>query len=414
VKLVNQARDPDVRGATVAVLTRWIFTAVALGMTAFYAVVTVGPLAAVEITGDEGFSGLPTAFSVLGTAAGSAVLSSIMARRGRRAGSLLGLLIAISGAATALAGMSSRSIVVLIAGMFLMGSGNATNQLARYAGAEMHAVERRASVISWIVWAGAIGAVMGPSLVPLFRPLARALHFDEVAGGFLVAVLFFLAAALTYAVAIRTDPSKLAIAADPQPQTTPSVDDGSAARAIVVSVVVLVASQSAMVLIMTVTPLQVSRAHHGVGAVSLVMGSHLFGMFGLAPIVGRLVDRLGSLRVIRAGAVLIAVAAALAGLMPASSGPLLAAPLFLLGLGWSLGFVAGSALLSKGLASERGARMQGRIDTLVWGCSAAASLGSGLLIDTLGYAALSGIGIALMVPPLAIALSQRQKAIAPA
>jgi MFS family permease len=408
---VKGADDRGARDALVAAITRSIFAAVALGMTAFYAVVTIGPLAAVEITGNEGLSGLPIALAVIGTAAGSTLLSNVMAARGRRAGLLLGLVTGIAGALIALVAMATGTFIALLAAMFLMGSGNAANQLARYAGADMHAVERRGSVISWIVWAGAIGAVMGPSLLPFFRPVARLFNLSGIAGGFLIAAIFFSVAVGVYLVAVRTDPSELAIASDIE--TRPGTSSaGSDSRPILLAVVALVASQSAMILVMTVTPIQVTHAHHGVGAVSLVIGAHLFGMFGLAPIAGRLVDRVGSVPIIALGGVLIIVACVMVGLMPASSGPMLAAPLFLLGLGWSLGFVAGSALLARGLAPARRAKLQGRIDTLVWSCSAGASLAAGVLIDALGYANLGLIGIALMVLPLALLVTFRREALA--
>jgi MFS family permease len=248
-------RELDARDALVATITRWIFVAVALGMTAFYAVVTVGPLAAVEITGDEGLSGLPTALAVIGTAAGSTLLSNVMAARGRRAGLFLGLVAAIAGALMGVAAMATGAFFALLVAMFLMGAGNAANQLARYAGADMHAVERRGSVISWIVWAGAIGAVMGPSLLPFFRPVSRSFDLSGIAGGFLIAVIFFTIAAGVYLVAVRTDPSELAVAFDMETQARAS-SDSFGRRLIILAVVALAASQSAMVLVMTVTPLQ--------------------------------------------------------------------------------------------------------------------------------------------------------------
>jgi MFS family permease len=404
-------RELDARDALVATITRWIFVAVALGMTAFYAVVTVGPLAAVEITGDEGLSGLPTALAVIGTAAGSTLLSNVMAARGRRAGLFLGLVAAIAGALMGVAAMATGAFFALLVAMFLMGAGNAANQLARYAGADMHAVERRGSVISWIVWAGAIGAVMGPSLLPFFRPVSRSFDLSGIAGGFLIAVIFFTIAAGVYLVAVRTDPSELAVAFDMETQARAS-SDSFGRRLIILAVVALAASQSAMVLVMTVTPLQVTHAHHGVGAVSLVIGAHLFGMFGLAPIAGRLVDRVGSFPIVGVGGVVIIIACVMVGLMPASSGPMLAFPLFLLGFGWSLGFVAGSALLARGLAPARRAKLQGRIDTLVWSCSAGASLAAGVLIDAVGYANLGLVGTILMVLPLALLVSFRREAVA--
>ena len=54
--------------------------------------------------------------------------------------------------------------------------------------------------------------------------------------------------------------------------------------------------------------------------------------------------------------------------------------LFLLGYGWNLGFVAGSALLTHGLELAERTRLQGLTDALIWSSAAAASLGSGVVV----------------------------------
>ena len=46
--------------------------------------------------------------------------------------------------------------------------------------------------------------------------------------------------------------------------------------------------------------------------------------------------------------------------------------LFLLGWGWNLGFVAGSAMLSQHLELHERTRVQGLADALIWSSSAAA------------------------------------------
>ena len=132
------------------------------------------------------------------------------------------------------------------------------------------------------------------------------------------------------------------------------------------AVLALGSGQLVMVLVMTMTPLHLHETGHGLEVVGFVIGAHTLGMFGVAPISGRLTDRLGAPLVIGAGFAMLALAGVLAALTPASGGALLAGPLFLLGAGWSFTFVAGSSLLtSAGSLSER-ARLQGATDALVW------------------------------------------------
>ena len=77
-------------------------------------------------------------------------------------------------------------------------------------------------------------------------------------------------------------------------------------------------------------------------------------------------------------AIVVLVAACVAGMI-ASRGSynLLVVSLFLLGVGWNLGFVGGSALLTDSVDSIERVRAQGAGDALIWGGGAVASIGSG-------------------------------------
>ncbi|MGH2456291.1 MAG: MFS transporter, partial [Candidatus Limnocylindria bacterium] len=63
---------------------------VALTSTGYIATFTIAALAAPQLTGSRATSGLPSAVAVAGTAAAAAILSTLMARRGRRAGIVAG------------------------------------------------------------------------------------------------------------------------------------------------------------------------------------------------------------------------------------------------------------------------------------------------------------------------------------
>ena len=74
--------------------------------------------------------------------------------------------------------------------------------------------------------------------------------------------------------------------------------------------------------------------------------------------------------------------------------------LLLLGLGWSFGFVAASALLTESTPRKDRVRLQGRADAWVWGSAALAGVLSGVLLAEVGYAALSVTGAVLALAPL--------------
>jgi MFS family permease len=174
-----------------------------------------------------------------------------------------------------------------------------------------------------------------------------------------------------------------------------------------VAIVALVAGQFVMVLIMTMTPLHMAEHGHDLTAVGVVISGHTFGMFGLSPISGRLTDRYGSVPVILGGLAVVAVASVLAAVAPPDGGAVLFLALFLLGYGWNLGYVAGSALLTHGLSLAERTRIQGLTDTLIWSSAAVASLGSGFVLAYAGYAILGLMGAALVVVPMLLVAARR-------
>jgi predicted MFS family arabinose efflux permease len=116
-------------------------------------------------------------------------------------------------------------------------------------------------------------------------------------------------------------------------------------------------------------------------------------MFGLSGLTGRMTARFGPLPLILAGALILAASAILA---PLAQGTLaLSVALFLLGLGWNFGFVAGSALLTDALRPGERGKTQGLSETLVAVASAAGSLSTGVAFQYGGLIAVSMIGLAL-------------------
>jgi MFS family permease len=147
---------------------------------------------------------------------------------------------------------------------------------------------------------------------------------------------------------------------------------------------------------------------HDLTAVGVVISGHTFGMFGLSPISGRLTDRFGSATVATTGLVVVGLSALLSAVAPPTGGPLLFIALFLLGYGWNLGFVAGSAVLTHGLEMTERTRLQGLTDALIWSSSAAASIGSGLVVAVAGFTALGLLGAALVALPIWLVIVRRR------
>jgi MFS family permease len=215
-----------------------------------------------------------------------------------------------------------------------------------------------------------------------------------------------LAAATLYLVALRPDPATIGFDG-PVATGKPSFGDAFRRPHVKVALAAMVSGQVVMVLIMVATPLHIR--HHGfsLGIVGLVMSAHTLGMFAFSPLTGRLADRIGRYRTIMIGLALLGVAAILAAFAPTTSTPVLLLALFLLGLGWNLGFVAGSALLTVGFAPDLRARIQGRADSVTWLSSGVASIASGIVFETSDYRVLALLGLLLLGLPLVVVARHR-------
>ncbi|MGH8911080.1 MAG: MFS transporter [Acidimicrobiia bacterium] len=385
-------------------LTITLFGGAALGTTGYIAAATVSTLAVEEITGQATFAGLPGAVAILGTAVGTSLLTRRVAERGRRPGLVTGYGLGLIGATAAVFAVALGSLALLLAGMAVLGIGHASNQLARYTGAEMYPEDRRAWALGVIVWAGTVGSVLGPSLLEPGGALATTRGYSELAGGYLVALVFMGAAMLAYLVALRPDPSTLGFDAW---TTTAKPAFGNAFRLphVKVALAALISGQVVMVLIMTATPLHIHHGGSDLGIVGLVMSAHTLGMFAFSPLTGKLADRIGRYQTITVGLAVLGVAAVLAA--TASSTPLLVTALFLLGVGWNLGFVSGSALLTGGFSPELRARVQGRADSITWLSSATASLLAGFVFEISDYQVVAMVGIALLTAPIVVVARNR-------
>jgi MFS family permease len=394
--------------------TLWSLVAgVALGSTGHIAAVTVATIVAQRLAGSTAWSGAPGAAVVLGAAAGAIVLSQVMVRRGRRIGLAAGYATGVFGALVATAGIILVSLPILLIGTVLIGFGNSSNQLSRYVAADLFPGARRGTALSTVVWGATVGAVIGPNLAAPASALAVSFGLPDLAGAYLVPVLFVGTATILTLVALRPDPYALADVSSRHDQqaerdTATTLRDVLRRPNVPVAMVALVTVQVVMVLIMTMTPLHMTAHHHDLAAIGIVISGHTFGMFGLSPVSGRLTDRFGSVPVILSGLVVSAGASILAATAPPEGGAILFLALFLLGYGWNLGYVAGSALLTRDLGLAERTKVQGLTDALIWSSAAAASLGSGIVVAAASYATLGLLGAGLVVVPMLLVIARRE------
>ncbi|MBO1335356.1 MFS transporter [Streptomyces sp. VRA16 Mangrove soil] len=376
--------------------------------------IALAAVLAKKVSGDEALSGLASTASVAGTAVLSVPLAALMNARGRRAGLVLAYLIGTAGAVVTVVGAVVGSFALLLVGLAGFGAASSANLQARYAAADLAEPDRRARAISTVVWATTIGAVLGPNIAAPAGRSVTGFGIPKEAGPFVWAAGVFLVAAVLVHITLRPDPLLTARAMAPAEEQRPEARSIRAGFAAVsasprarLALVTVAVSHTAMVSVMSMTP--VDLEHHGAGIqlIGLVISGHITGMYAFSPVMGRLADRFGRLTVIGLAVGLLACAALLAGTSDGSRAQS-AAGLFLLGLGWSAGLVSGSALLTDSVPQAARAAAQGLSDLTT---SLAAGVGgatAGLVVATASYAWLNLAAACLLVPLGALALFTRR------
>ncbi|MFH8622295.1 MFS transporter [Streptomyces vietnamensis] len=373
--------------------------------------VALAAVLARDVSGTEALSGLASTATVAGPALLAMPLAALMASRGRRAGLVLAYLLGALGAGVVVLGAVVGSFPVLLVGLVGFGAGSSANLAARFAAADLAEPDHRARAISTVVWATTIGAVLGPNVAAPAGKSVSGLGIPATAGPFVWAAGVFVVSALVVAVLLRPDPlltARALSAAGPGEATEGrslragmrAVRESPRAR---LALVTVAGSHTAMVSIMSMTP--VALTHHGadIQLIGLVISGHIAGMYAFSPVMGWLSDRLGRLSVIGLAVGLIGTAALVAGTAGPSHGRT-ALGLFLLGLGWSAGLVSGSALLTDSVPQAARAAVQGLSDFVMNTAAGLGGLVAGLIVSQAGYGPLNAIAACLLLPMAALAL----------
>jgi MFS family permease len=367
---------------------------------------TVASIQVVDLAGGRAaWTGVPSTVGLVAAALMSYPIGWLMDAAGRRPGLALGFVLGVVGSAVAVWALIAGSLAGFLVGVAVLGLQRGSIELGRYAAADASPPEGRGRAISLVVLGGTVGSVAGPSLIALAASVTARLGLTPDSGPWLLGGVLSAVGLLLIVALLRPDPRDIArhLAANgPQPSADlpPARTLGAAFRdpRVKLAVGAMVFSQLAMVIVMTVTPIHMRGHQHAIGAISLVIMAHTLGMFGFSFVAGWLADKIGRSKVILAGGLITVAACVIAPFSTAV--PWLAAALFLLGLGWSLCFVAGSALLDDALQPHEKGRLQGSVDAMVKVSSGAGSLGSGVMFAAAGYAWTSWVTLLAAVVPV--------------
>ena len=326
--------------------------------------------------------------------AGAAIFAMPVAMLGRKFGRkvsfCIGGVIGIIGAMFAMLSLQQGAFGLFCASYLLIGGAGAFVQQYRFAAADTGSDKFKSRAISWVLTGGVLAAFIGTEVVlrtkDLFLPLPFAGAFVGMAGLLLagIGILLFLKPAP------RSHVTEEATTAQVRP-----VSEIIKQPVFIVALLCALAAYALMTFMMTGAPL--AMKHHGHSEAEAVLGIrwHVLAMFAPSFFTGALIVRFGKLPIIAIGLGLLIMCAgvALAGLELWNFWT----SLVLLGIGWNFGFIGATALLGEAYHASEKNKVQGLHDFILFTLVAAASLASGVTLNSYGWR-----GIAIVIIPVSI------------
>ncbi len=232
----------------------------------------------------------------------------------------------------------------------------------------------RPRAISFVLAGGVVAALLGPALGAYGGPLLQPAF---VASFLILSAISLIAAGLLTFVRVpapaedgKGGESRPLFAIMRQPRYATALFGAATGSGV-------------MVLAMTATPLAMAHHRHGLSEVAAVIQAHVLGMFLPSFFTGSLIARFGVVAVMIAGTALLSghVVLSLSGTGFVS----FASALVLLGVGWNFLYVGGTTMLTDTYRPAERARAQAANDLTIYIVGLAASLGSGALLQALGW-----------------------------
>lgn len=365
------------------------------------------------LTGTAALAGVPSALLSVVVASIGYPAGRVMDRRGRRPGLVMGFAVGAVGAALIGLSVAAQTFTAYLAAVVVFSAGIGIGMLSRAAVADMYPATRRASAVGLVVTGGLVGGVSGPLLVAAGDRVARAAGWNPLAVPWVFPCIALGAAALIMA-RLRPDPRAIstrlaeyfpeaadagALTATVAGTTAPTVATILASPPARAAIVALACAHATMIMLMATASLMLSLHGHSTTTISAVVVAHVVGMFGLSVPVGRLADRIGRRPVLIGGALLSASSGLLFSL-GVHSAVWAAAAFYLVGIGWCLAQVAGSAALGDVSTPSTRARVMGISDVAANASAVVAALLAGVLLARGGELTVGALAAVLGSLPL--------------
>ena len=357
-------------------------------------VMAVGALAGVALAPDPVLATLPITVMISGLALTAIPATMTIYRLGRKNGFRIGTGLALLGGLGASYAISISNFVVFCIALAFVGAGAAFAQQYRFAAADGVTEEKKARAISLVLLGGVLAGFLGPRLSFMAKDWAGG---QEFAGSFLmisaIAVLAYILLSFT----------KLAPVVKSSDHAEPGRPLSQLVRTPAVFVPILsgMATYSLMTFVMVAAPLaMVTVCGHSVETATTAIQWHIVAMFAPSFATGSIINRIGAHLTAGLGLLMILLCAAI-NLNGISEWHFYFS-MVLLGVGWNFGFIGSTTLLTKAYGPSEAAKTQGLNEQLVFGAMALASIGSGALLQLIGWQSVNVLVIPIATGTIAL------------
>lgn len=380
----------------------WILAAAqALAGCGMIVLFAFGGIAGAELAPSPALATLPLSLAILGVAATTIPAATAMQRWGRKPVFVGSAAFAVVSSLVCAAAIARSSFALLCVGAVLLGTNSSVVQQYRFAASEYVDTLHVGRAISTVMLGTLAAAVIAPEIGDQARLLGG---WPQFTGSFIALGILSALGSLVLLALDQPHPRIAAATGTPRPL-------GVIARqpAYLVAVLCSLCGYGVMSFLMTATPISMHVIDGmDVSASKHVMTAHLLGMYVPSLASGWLVDRLGLPRMMYLGIACNAACVVIAAFVGHHFVHYLAG-LTLLGIGWNLLFVAGTALLTRTYHPVERFRAQGLHDFLTFGTQATASLLAGASIHAIGWTNLNLASVPLLIAALAAILVWRSR-----
>ena len=359
------------------------------GMSSGALVILIGGIIGKELAPTASLSTLPIALLIVGAAIASLPAAWLMNHIGRKVGFFTGILIAFFGTGTAIIAILQKGFLLFCGAMLCVGINLAFVQQYRFAATENVEPEKVGKAISFLLIAGIVAAFLGPYAAKEGIEWFETKYIGSFVG---LGILLFVSSIF---ILFYQDPDKI-ISKSKKKVEPPIRVSFLKEPKFYLAVASAAIAYGVMSLIMTATPVQMKEmSGFSMDHTSIVIQSHILGMYLPSLVGGILIRKLGIKNLIYMGICVMFICVGI-GFYDQTLLHYFAA-LILLGIGWNFLFLSGTTLLTQTYKEEDRFKAQAINDFIVYGFSSIASLLAGMLLFSYGWHAVLAVALPALV-----------------